>query len=295
MIWRAAMIVGGGTLTFNDAVAVPEKDSAREAVFLLSRTGKVHVEAGRNGQTFRLWRDIDVHPSESLTLDVPKGDAVLKGSMRTYDGGLGFAEHGWAGPRMQLIADDPQGWSVTEFLPARDGRDGTSKDTFTTKELPSGAYHLYQHLIGKQETYTYDGKEHQYIAPVSAWGGIPVKLEPGGTTQLQDFVEYPFQALNVHVVDRIGRAIENATVRIRDRMSESWRQVEENPAQLEQAAHPIPYPPAARLAGGNATLPSVGTGWLDISVELDDGAVYGFTVPVSPPKELTLTVPAEVR
>jgi hypothetical protein len=78
-------------------------------------------------------------------------------------------------------------------------------------------------------------------------------------------------------------------------MSESWRQVEENPAQVEQAAHPIPYPPAARLTGGDATLPSVREGWLDISVELDEGAIYGFTVPVSPPNELALTLPFEVR
>jgi hypothetical protein len=234
------MIVVGGTLMFGDPTAVLEQESSRDAVFLLSRAGMVHVEIGRTGKTFRLWRDIDVHPRESITVDVPRGDAILKGSMRTYDGGLGFSEHGWAGPRMQLVADDPQGWSVTEFLPARDGKEGASKDRFTTTELPSGAYHLYQHLIGKQETYTYDGKEHQYTAPISAWGGIPVKLEPGGTTQLKDFIDYPFQALNIHVTDRSGRAIENATVRIRDRMSESWRQVEENPAQLEQAAHPFP-------------------------------------------------------
>jgi hypothetical protein len=97
------------------------------------------------------------------------------------------------------------------------------------------------------------------------------------------------------VTDAAGHPVEHATLRIRDRMSESWRQVEENPAQLEQAAHPIPYPAAARIVGGKATLPHIREGWLDLSVESDNGATFSFTVPVSPKRELTLTLPPENR
>ena len=113
------------------------------------------------------------------------------------------------------------------------------------------------------------------------------------TTQLRDFIDYTFQDLKIRVTDNVGNVVESGTVRVRDRMSESWRQVEENPGQLEQADHPFPYPPAARLKEGTATLPRVRAGWLDISVELDDGGIYGFTVPVSPPHELQLTLPVK--
>lgn len=94
------------------------------------------------------------------------------------------------------------------------------------------------------------------------------------------------------MTDAKGLPVEHATLRIRDRMSESWRQVEENPVQLEQAAHPIPYPAAARIVGGRATLPRVREGWLDLSVESDTGAIFSFTVPVSPKRELSLTLPS---
>jgi hypothetical protein len=83
----------------------------------------------------------------------------------------------------------------------------------------------------------------------------------------------------------------HATLRIRDRMSESWRQVEENPAQLEQAAHAIPYPAAARIVGGRATLPHVREGWLDLFVESDDGPIFSFTVPINSKRDLSLTLP----
>jgi hypothetical protein len=71
-------------------------------------------------------------------------------------------------------------------------------------------------------------------------------------------------------------------------MSESWRQVEENPAQLEQAAHPIPYPPARRLNNGNVTLPRVRNGWVELLVELHDGTVYNFTISVPPSGDVVL-------
>jgi len=68
--------------------------------------------------------------------------------------------------------------------------------------------------------------------------------------------------------------------------------VEENPAQLEQAAHPIPYPAAARIVHGTATLPRIREGWLNVLVELDNGTTYAFSKPVSPTDELTLIVPS---
>jgi len=281
-----AMIAVAGAPTFSDIPATMESESAREAVFLLSHAGRMHVELRRANQTLSLWRDITVAPGESVSVDIPSSSGVLKGSMRTYDGGTFSSEHGFAGPRMQLISDDPAGWSATDYIPKRDGANGR----FTVKGLPPGSYHLYQHLIG--EPATFDGKRSPYMSPIAAWGGIPVKLEAGAATELRDFIEYPYQDLRVRVTDQSGRPLDHATLRIRDRMSESWRQVEENPLQVEQAAHPIPYPAAARIVGGAATLPRVRAGWLDLFVELDSGAAYSFTASVTLDQELRLSLPA---
>lgn len=75
-------------------------------------------------------------------------------------------------------------------------------------------------------------------------------------------------------------------------MAESWKPVEENPAQLEQAAHPIPYPAAARIVHGTAMLPRIREGWLSVFVELDNGTTYAFTKAVSPAEEMKLTIPS---
>lgn len=288
----AAMLLVPGAPGFPEVSVTAVRDSTTEPVLALSYAGKWHVEVRAGDSTLSLWRDFDIQPSGSITLTVPQQMGTLKGSMHTYGGGLERSDHGFAGPRLQLIADDPTGWSVTEYLPRRDSRDGEQKHHFTLTGIPAGTYHLYQHLIGEAKTYTYGRETTTYTAPIAAWGGVPVKLEANSVTQLKDFSEYPLNDLQVRVTDAKGLPVEHATLRIRDRMSESWRQVEENPVQLEQAAHPIPYPAAARIVGGRATLPRVREGWLDLSVESDTGAIFSFTVPVSPKRELSLTLPS---
>lgn len=294
----AVMVAPPGVPRFAEVGATAVRESKTEATFGLSHAGTWHVEAreqrGTLG-TISLWRDIDIEPAASITLALPKEMGTLKGSMRTYGGGLEKSEHGFAGPRLQLIADDAAGWSVTDYLPERDSRQGEQKHHFTLMGIPAGNYHLYQHLIGEPKTYTYGGNATTYTAPIAAWGGVPVHIKPNSATVLKDFSEYTWDDLPVRVTDIDGHPVEHATLRIRDRMSESWRQVEENPAQLEQAAHPIPYPAAARIIRGRATLPRIREGWLDLSVESDNGATFSFTVPVSPKRELSLTLPGEHR
>jgi hypothetical protein len=287
----AAMLMVPGVPAFPEVSATALRDSTTESVLALSYAGKWHIEARAGDETLSLWRDIDIQPGGSITLTLPEATGTLKGSMRTYGGGLERSDHGFAGPRLQLIADDPAGWSVTEYLPRRDSRDGVRRHQFTMTGIPVGKYHLYHHLIGEARTYTYGRETTTYTAPIAAWGGIPVKLKANSVTTLKDFSEYSLDDLHIRVTDANGGPVEHATLRIRDRMSESWRQVQENPAQLEQAAHPIPYPAAARIVGGRATLPRVREGWLDLLVEFDTGAVFSFTVPVSHKRELRLTLP----
>jgi hypothetical protein len=286
----AMMIAVPGVPGFSEVGVTAVRESKTEPVLALSYAGKWHIEASQGVGSLSLWRDIEIQPGASITLAVPKETGTLKGSMRTYGGGLSTSEHGFAGPRLQLIADNPAAWSITEYLPQRDARDGEQKHHFTLTGVPAGDYHLYQHLIGQQKTYS-GRTTTTYTEPIAAWGGVALHLEANSSTSLKDFSEYPLNDLQVRVTDASGRPVEHGTVRIRDRMSDSWRQVEENPAQLEQAAHPIPYPAAARLVAGKATLPRIREGWLNLSVESDGGAVFDFTVPVSPGRELNLTLP----
>lgn len=287
----AVMLAVPGLPDFHGPAFTVVNESKTGTTVALSYAGRWHVEARLRNQSMSLWRDIDVQPGASISVAVPKETGTLKGSMRTYGGGLERSEHGFAGPRMQLIADHPNQWSVTEYIPPRDARQGEQKHHFTLAGIPAGDYHLYQHLIGESKNWIYGKLSEAYTSPIDAWGGIPVKLTAGATTQLRDFIEYPREDVHILVTDAKGNPVDHATVRIRDRMSESWRQIAENPFQLEQAAHPIPYPAAARLIGGQATLPRVREGWLDLFVELDSGAAFEFTATVSAKRRVTLTLP----
>jgi hypothetical protein len=277
--------VNRGSLAFDDVPAVTVSQLPTETVFLLSHAGRMHLELRRPRTTLSLWREVDLKPGESITLELPPTNGTIRGSMRTYEQEPGSA-HGFAGPRLQLISDDPAGWSATEYLP------GSEDGGIVIRGIPAGRYHLHQHLIGEPRTRPHSpGIVHKYQIPVDAWGGIPVEILPGGTARLKDFIDYPFRDLTVEVRDAGGRPLKNATVRVRDRMSEAWRIIEENPAQVRQAAHPIPYPPAVRLVNGTATIPRIRSGWLELSVELDNGGGYHFKVPIGEDGRLSLKLP----
>ena len=285
----AAMIVGGGTLSLRDVPATLVHETSEEAVYLLSRAGRMHIELrSADPRSPILWRELDVRPGESPVIEGPREESTLKGAMSTFTPGFGNI-HGIAGPRMQLIADSPSAWSLTVYLPTTE-----AGNSFTIAGVPPGEYHVYHHLIGQPKTYTYSGKTQTYVESIAAWGGVPLKLAPGETGQLRDFAGDSLGQLSVRVTDQGGRPIERATIRIRDRMSDSWRQFEENPAQVEQPGYPIPYPASARIMNGSAMLPNVRSGWLEYAIEMDAGPSYSFISPVTIGQELRVTVPTGV-
>jgi hypothetical protein len=285
----AAYSIGGRSFRVVDVAAEAEKDGTREQTFRLSRPGRFHVSARHKGRALTLWREMEMPAGAVVTVEVPDGDAVLGGSMRTYDGGIGFMHHGWAGPRLQLISEDPDGWSITDYLPKRDG-DGAS--TFTIRSLPAGKYFVNQHLIGETKSFRFDdGTEQKFNVARNAWGGIPVVLRSGETTTLKDFDEYPYGEVAIEARNALGEPLAGATIRVRDRMSESWRVVEEGPGTMSSAANPIPYPPAARVINGKATLPGLRAGRLEFSIELDEGPIYRFRAAVDPKVGITVQLP----
>jgi hypothetical protein len=123
---------------FSEVDATAVRESKTEPILALSYAGKWHIEAQEGSRTLRLWRDIDIQPGASMTLVLPTESGTLKGSMRTYGGGLERSEHGFAGPRLQMIADDPADWSITEYLPQRDSRHGEEMHHFTLTGIPAG-------------------------------------------------------------------------------------------------------------------------------------------------------------
>jgi hypothetical protein len=269
-----AMIAVAGALEFEDVPATTVQSSTdREDVYLLSRAGRMQVQV-QNGDSPILWREINVAPDESLVIDVPAERATLE-APSNFDPGRGHV-HGIAGPRMQLIANDPSRWSITEFLPKQ-----SKSGIFTISGIPPGDYRLYHHL--------FNGRAD---AASAAWGGVDVHLTAGKTTRIAS-LKTKLGDLRVRLSDVSGSPINNATLRIRDRMSDSWRQIEENPAQLEQAGLPIPYPPAVRIVDGRATLSQIRSGWLEFLVERDTGSAYAYTMPVTLGQDLNVTVPAD--
>jgi hypothetical protein len=194
--------------------------------------------------------------------------------------------HGTAGPRLQLINDNPDGWSVTEYMPAR-RPDGS----FTLTGLPAGDYHVYHHLIGEDRTYTSNGRQSTYRSAAAAWGGVGVHLDPARPAAIADFAADTLGDLPVRVVDGSGQPVDRATLRVRDRMSDSWRQIEEDPGRIESQGDPIPYPAAERIVTGQATLHKIRSGWLEFAVELDSGAAYTYRLPVTRGQLLNVTVP----
>ena len=260
-------VMGGGQAEV-EARAVVELIGDGETVFRLPGTGRFHVRAGA------WWREVDVAGEMVLTL--PRETAVLTGTMRSFPAGTEVSHHGIATPRMQVIADDPEGWSVTVPFPERVGVDG-----FRVPGLPVGNYHVFQHLIGTRATF---GKT-EYTVPTDAWGGIPVRLEAGKTAVLRDFLEYPYGPLTVRVEGALtGR------VRVRDRMAEAWGWVASGPTTLRDATQPIPAPAAARIVNGVAELGAVRPGLLELEVEMDDGRRFPFRAVVKAGEALRLAV-----
>jgi len=273
MITGWTLYSGQNGAVVTDSPAVLEKKSLREEIFRLSHPGKFHVVLSQPNLGHTLWREIEVSPGSETILDVPVLSASLKGLMRTYKGGIGFEHHGWAGPRLQLISASPSGWSVTVPMPSRDP---ANVDAFTLTNLPAGTYHLHQHLIGNP--------------PVDAWGGIPVTLTSSQTVTLNDFSEYPYKEATLTFRDASGNPINQATFRLKDRMSESWRQIAEGPTTLSNAAHPIPYPPALRIIAGRVTLPAIRVGRLEGAIEFDDGRVIPLVADIDPANQATLSI-----
>jgi hypothetical protein len=281
-----AMLVVAGARALPEEAATLVRQSAEEAVYRVSRAGVFQIEASR-GQGFpQIWREIKLNPGESVALEVPDQAATLNGVMSSYEV-LAYSLHGTAGPRLQLINDKPTGWSVTVYLPKR-GPDGS----FTIEGIPPGDYHLYHHLIGEKVNSTgYNGRVQTRITPVAAWGGVPVQVVAGGLANVSDFAADALGDVTLRLRNSAGRPIEHATVRVRDRMSDSWRQTQEDPGLIEQSAHPIPYPEAVRVVAGRAVLHNIRTGWLEFAVEMDAGARYVYQMPVVQGQALQVTVP----
>ncbi len=283
-VWSIGFRTSATTEAF-DQPAVEQAKSPREFVFQASHAGKFVVDvAPRFPQRRMLFREIDLAPGAHVILNVPGGQGSLNAGLRTYLPDLDRSIHGIAGPRILLLAQSPEQWSVIEDLPLPQPTPGNVARRFLLGTLPAGAYHVHQHLTGLTST-TEGVRRNQ---PTYAWGGIPVTIPATGTQSLPDFSDFATGSLLVRLTDAQGRPVEHATLRLRDRLWEITRQYP-NPTDPSDE---IPPPPAVRVQGGQATLPDVRSGQLELIVELDSGRVYHFTVTASLRETLTLVLPA---
>ena len=285
--WAAYTTYDGGQLSIQEPVAEMESQEAGEVVLRLSTPGTVQIVCAREALPHLLLREVTLAPGEDRTLTIPPLTSSLKGSMKTYHGGKGFSHHGWAGPRLIMLADEEEGWSVIVNLPKRE-----ANDSFEISSVLAGDFHVYQHLIGEPAAHAevvHEGAGSN--RPSDAWGGIPVRLLPNQATALKDFDEYARGLLRVFIRDWNGLPLDGATLSVRDRMSEAWRQVKNSASSLANADDPIPYPPAVRVAGGVAELPSIRAGRLELRLVVDDGRAFDMARDIDPEKRLEIRLP----
>lgn len=279
-------VMGGSRPPRDTGVVFVERNST-ETIFRLTGTGRHEVSChGPEPSYMTFSRFIDAAPGSETVVEMPEIKASLAGSMRTYRGDTMRSHHGVAGPRMALVPRDPSGWTVTLQWPKR-----RSDDRFVLDGLPAGEYAVFQHLIGEQKTYESGGTKHEYTVPIAAWGGIPVRLEPGKTAKLRDFVDYPRGKLTIAISGQDGRPLATGTVRLLDRMRSAWSVVEEGPTTLRDADHPIPEPPAARIVQGRVEFDSIRSGRLAFTVERDDGRIQTIERDVNPGQVLEVRLP----
>ena len=280
--WAMMSTLGGQLSLAEPAAEVVERTPTR-VVLRMAGTGEFQVICGRRDLESQLSRTVRLEPGDDIEVAVPRLRSAFAGSMKTYDGGVGFSHHGWAGPRLMLRPAAEDGWAATVNLPRR-----TTGDAFEMRALPEGDYWLFQHLIGEPASYKRpDGQEIPYTRPVYVYGGIPVKLVADEMTQLADFAEFAGGELRLEILDAGGRPMEGS-IRVRDRMAEAWAQVAGGGTTLANADHPIPPGPAARLVRGVATVPRIRKGYLEMTFVTDDGRVYEISRQVDPAEALRI-------
>lgn len=268
----------GGKFTVPEPAASLENRTVNEWAFRVAGPGVYQVEAGREGLDFSLSREIDVPATGEVRIRLPDLSAQLQGSMKSYKGGVGFSHHGWAGPRLAILSDSPEGWNVTVGLPERQ-----VDDRFELNSLPEGLYHVFQHLIGENFTYRgIDDKPQERNRAKNAWGGIGIQLQKNAPARLEDFATYTAGPLRLRLTWSDGEPVRDADLYIRDRMSDAWQLIARGPTTLANASDPIPMPPVARVTNGLAELPSVRKGMLEFVLVRDDGRSVSFRRDVDP-------------
>lgn len=258
---------------------IVEADADGETrVLALPGSGRwlVHAHAGWE-LGIGLFTAVELQAGERREIELPRLDASLEGSV-TYrldtDGRV--ARHGVAGPRMTLLAvpGEGHGWNVVSGAVAAPSPSDAGERSFVLERVPAGKYYLFHHL-GER----------------NAWGGLRVSLEEGTSTSVGVLGRRAVGSLAVEVVDRDGRPLTGAVLRIRDRMHEAWSTfVAHEASDLVFAANPIPPPPAARLSGQRVTFDAIRSGGLELEVDDPAGPVRHYLRNVEHGRMLRLVV-----
>ena len=237
---------------------------------------QVHIASQRGALDFRLFREVNLATGDRLRLEIPALESGLRGSMRMFDADLDeLSYHGYGGPRLCLLnaSGADRGWSVLCYTPPRVGPDSGGR--FSLPHLPVGRYLAFDHLSLDE----------------AGWGGSAIELGAGQATTIADFADHPIGAIRIDVVDPAGEPLRNATLHIRDRCYESWRDAASQPGDRSFATHHLPAPANYRLSGASVLVEGVRAGWLELEVDVRAGVTHRFLESFELGETVTLTLP----
>jgi hypothetical protein len=266
--------------TVDELPAAADANGVRRFRVRLPTSGRATVLVGNGdlgGGGVRFFREGTFAFGRKYALELPAPAGALHGTVAKYPDEWESPFRGVVGPRLCLEPSGATPWGVLVALP--------EPAAFRLPALQPGTFVLHHHLYETGILFSTDG----------TWGGAPVTLAKDAPLVVDGLGRGPDAELAVTVRDRAGAPVVGR-LWIRDRMFECWSDDLRQNTTLDDAADPIPNPPAAELVDGRCTLPKVRAGTLAFVLARDDGSLVHFARAVDPaqPLVVALDVPPPV-
>lgn len=270
---RAMYTTRGGPMPRRALVAELERIDPGHFRLRLPISGRWTLMVGHSGLGGRCFREVEVAFGTDYELTLPALAGKLKGHVASFpEGWGGFAIDGVAGPRLCL---EPRGATTFGMLVA------LPEPQDFTLTVPTGEFAVHHHVY---ET------GFLFAQKSGTWGGATLSVTADATADAGELHRGPARDAVVRL--RGPGAGRPGLLTVRDRMHESWQCVLDENSTLVYASDPIPAPPAVRLVGGEATLPSMQAGDVQFVLQFDDGDSWFATRTLDPETPLELEVPA---
>lgn len=262
--------------TVENLDAEPDANGARRFRLRLPTSGRSTVLAGNGdlgGGGVRFFRECVFEFGRKYELELPEPAGALRATVAKYPDDWDSPFRGVVGPRLCLEPAEATPWGVLVALP--------EPAKFQFAALQPGTFNLHHHLYETGILFSTEG----------TWGGAPITITKDAPGVAEMLARGPDAELAVEVSDSAGAPVAGRLA-IRDRMFECWTDDLRQNTTLDDAADPIPTPPAAELVDGKCKLGKVRSGRIHFVLDLDEGARIHFArdVDVSKPLAVVLDV-----